>query len=42
MKRTQRLWALLLCMLLCVGLMPTTAFAADDPVITNLTVTRDS
>ena len=42
MKKAKKLWALLLCMLLCVGLLPTTVFATGDPVITNLTVTRDS
>ncbi|HIU26289.1 MAG TPA: hypothetical protein IAC50_07350 [Candidatus Copromorpha excrementigallinarum] len=33
---------MLLCMMLCIGLMPAMAFAADDPVITNVTATRDS
>lgn len=42
MRRKKKLWALLLCMMLCIGLMPAMAFAADDPVITNVTATRDS
>lgn len=41
MKIKQWLGALL-CMLLCMGLMPATAFATGEPVISNLTVTRDS
>ena len=40
--KIKRLLGVLLCMLLCMGLMSTMAFAADDPVITNLTATRDS
>lgn len=42
MKRAKKLFALLLCMLLCVGLMPTMAFATGGSVISNLTATRDS
>lgn len=42
MKRTKKFCALLLCVLLCVGLMPTMAFATGGSVISNLSVTRDS
>lgn len=42
MKRTKKFCALLLCVLLCVGLMPTMALATGGSVISNLSVTRDS